>query len=147
MESTASCIQMWQSQVEIKRHFIVHFNCITAFTMLQRRTSVKGWTHTYMYVLYNGKLSRKKTYVNFVVLWLSAKVFSAKFGGIAFLGTAKVSNPWKSQIRESFLPWNFSAIWYTPHILIRYSCIYATVVFICRNISIISTPLGPSVFG
>ena len=32
---------------------------------------------------YSGKLLREKTFVNFTVLWLFAKVFSAKFGGVA----------------------------------------------------------------
>ena len=37
-------------------------------------------------------LYREKTFVNFVVLWLFAKVFSAKFGGVACFGAAKMSN-------------------------------------------------------
>ena len=41
------------------------------------------------------------------VLGLFAKVFSAKFGGVAFFGAAKVSNS-----RESFLPRKFPAIRY-----------------------------------
>ena len=32
------------------------------------------------YILYSGKLSREKTFANFMVLWVSMKVFSAKFG-------------------------------------------------------------------
>ena len=43
-------------------------------------------------VLYSGKLSREKTFANFTVLWLFAKVFSTKFGGVASFGTTKVSN-------------------------------------------------------
>ena len=46
---------------------------------------------------YSGKLSREKTFANFVVLWLYAKLLSAKFG---------VWRPlvWqKRAIRESFL--------------------------------------------
>ena len=39
-------------------------------------------------VLYSRKLSRKKTFMNFVVLWLFVKVFAAKFGGMASFGTA-----------------------------------------------------------
>ena len=37
------------------------------------------------YVLYSGKLSREK-FCNYWVLWLFAKVFSVKFGGMAFIG-------------------------------------------------------------
>ena len=32
---------------------------------------------------YSGKLLREKTFANFAVLWLFAKVFSAKIGGVA----------------------------------------------------------------
>ena len=38
------------------------------------------------------KLSREKTFANFGVLWLLAKVFSTKFGGVASFGMAKASN-------------------------------------------------------
>ena len=41
---------------------------------------------------YSGKLSREKTFVNFAVLWLFAKVFSAKFGDVLSFGVAKASN-------------------------------------------------------
>ena len=37
-------------------------------------------------LLYSGKLSREKTFLNFAVLWLFAKVFSVKFGGVASFG-------------------------------------------------------------
>ena len=47
-------------------------------------------------IQYTGKLSREKTLANFAVLWLFAKVFSAK---IVFLTN-----------RESFLPQKFPAI-------------------------------------
>ena len=39
-----------------------------------------------VYVPYIGKLSREKIFVDFAVLWLFMKVFSAKFGGVAPLG-------------------------------------------------------------
>ena len=39
-----------------------------------------------------GKLSREKAFMNFAVLWILAKVFSVKFGSVASLGMAKVSN-------------------------------------------------------
>ena len=41
---------------------------------------------------YSGKLSREKTFGNFAVLWLFAKVFSAKFGSVVSFGTARASN-------------------------------------------------------
>ena len=37
---------------------------------------------------YSRKLSREKTFANFTVLWLSAKVFSVKLGGVVSFGTA-----------------------------------------------------------
>ena len=43
----------------------------------------------------SGKLSREKTFANFAVLWLFAKVFSAKFWGPGVLGAAQASNPRK----------------------------------------------------
>ena len=46
---------------------------------------------------YSGKLSREKTFVNFVVLWLYAKVFSTKFGTWRPLALQKRA------IRETFL--------------------------------------------
>jgi len=48
-------------------------------------------------VPYSGKLSREKTFANFAVLWLYAKVFSTKFGAWHPLAWQK----WA--IRESFL--------------------------------------------
>ena len=48
---------------------------------------------------YSGKLSREKPFVNFIILWLVAKVFSAKFGGMASVGVPKLIGA----IRESFL--------------------------------------------
>ena len=38
---------------------------------------------------YSGKLSREKTFANFTILWLFAKVFSTKFG------------PWRSLTQQS----------------------------------------------
>ena len=66
-------------------------------------------------ILYSGKLSREKTFTNFVVLWLFGKVFSAKFGGVVSFSMARAINPQKfspqksyfSPIRGSFLPQNF----------------------------------------
>ena len=69
-------------------------------------------------ILYSRKLSRNKTFTNFAVLWLFAKVLFTKFGGMVSFGVAKVSNLWKfslqksyfSPIHESFLPQKFPAI-------------------------------------
>ena len=60
----------------------------------------------YMYVPYSGKLSKEKTFANFAVLWLYAKVFFVKFGSW---------HPFvrqKRAIRESFLPRKFPAVRY-----------------------------------
>ena len=46
---------------------------------------------------YSGKLSWEKTFANFAVLWLLAKVFSVKFGGVMFFDTTK------QVIRKNFL--------------------------------------------
>ena len=51
---------------------------------------------------YSGKLSREKTFMNFEVLWLFVKVFSAKFGGVtSFGGNSKA-------LRESLLRENLT---------------------------------------
>ena len=50
---------------------------------------------TYIDIPYSRKLSRKKTFTNFAVLWLFAKVFYAKFGGVSSFGAAQSSNPRK----------------------------------------------------
>ena len=55
---------------------------------------------------YSEKLSGEKTFTNFAVLWLFAKVFSAKFGGVVPLVLQKQA------ICESFLPRKFPAIQY-----------------------------------
>ena len=41
---------------------------------------------------YSGKLSREKTFMNFAVLWLCMKVFSAKFVAVVSFAMAKASN-------------------------------------------------------
>ena len=38
-------------------------------------------------VPYSGKLQKEKTFTNFELLWLFAKVFSTKFGDIASFGS------------------------------------------------------------
>ena len=47
-------------------------------------------------VPYSGKLSREKTFADFAVLELSAKVFSAKFLGRGVLGVGRQANVLKS---------------------------------------------------
>ena len=44
---------------------------------------------------YSGKLLREKTFTNFAVLWLFAKVFPVKFGGLVSLGAAQMGIPQK----------------------------------------------------
>ena len=68
----------------------------------------------------SGKLSREKTFMNFTVLWLCMKVFSAKFVAVASFAMAKASNLqmlslrklYFSPIWESFIPRKFPAIRY-----------------------------------
>ena len=71
-------------------------------------------------------------FMNFVVLWLFAKVFSAKFGGMAFFGAGQASNLRKfslgktyfSPIRESFLPRKFPTIRYLGPITLSVSAVW-----------------------
>ena len=51
-----------------------------------------GWKQKHMGVLYGGKFLKEKTFTNSEVLWLFAKVFSAKFWHMAsFDGTSEQS--------------------------------------------------------
>ena len=59
---------------------------------------------SYMLISYSRKLSRKKTFTNFEVLWLFVKVFAAKFWDVASLGAVRVSNPQKFSPRRSYFP-------------------------------------------
>ena len=54
------------------------------------------WTCKCTHIPYSRKLLREKTFTNFTVLWLFAKVLSVKFVGVAYFGAAKVSNPWQT---------------------------------------------------
>ena len=52
----------------------------------------RWWEDLGMRLLYSWELSREKTFVDFKVLWLFAKVFSVKFGGVAsFSGISEQS--------------------------------------------------------
>ena len=70
-----------------------------------------------------GNFRRRKSFANFAVLWLFAKVFYTKLGDMLSFGTARVSNPWKfsprksyfSPICESFVPWKFLAMQWRFH--------------------------------
>ena len=73
--------------------------CFVAFSTLLFNTS----TYIFLPVIpYSRKLSREKTFANFVVLWLFAKVFFTKFGGMASVGVAKASNPQKFSLRKPY---------------------------------------------
>ena len=64
----------------------------------------------YRDLLYNGKLSRVKTFVNFVVFGLSAKVFPTNFLGMVVRRGILRGIVSVLPIRESFHPRKFSAI-------------------------------------
>ena len=57
----------------------------------------KGNFSQYGNTTYSGKLSREKTFANFAILCLFAKVFSVKYGGMASLAR------YKRAIHNSFL--------------------------------------------
>ena len=87
--------------------------------MTKRQHKCKLKYQTISSIPYSGTLSREKTFANFAVLWLFAKVFSVKFGAwrpfagqkraICEVFSAKIVF---SPIRESFLPRKFPAIRY-----------------------------------
>ena len=65
----------------------------STFLRTSRRAQCEHPVHsTGTCVQYSGKLLTEKTFTNFTVLWLFAKDFSAKFGGVASFGVAKASN-------------------------------------------------------
>ena len=63
---------------------------------------------------YSRKLSREKTFMNFAVLEPPTKVSPRNLGMpySPMLGFSIPRNSHFLQIRESFLPWKFPAIWY-----------------------------------
>ena len=81
-------------------------------------------TALYIYLLYSRKISREKTFANFVDLWLFTKVFSVKFGGVVSFSMARASNPRKFSPLKSFfassLPQKFPTIQYTNNNVSRY---------------------------
>ena len=77
----------------------------------------RRWEGLGMRLLYSWELSREKTFVDFEVLWLVAKVFSVKFGGLAsFSGiseqSTKVFSAKIHQFAKVFFCQKFSAIRY-----------------------------------
>ena len=78
-----------------------------------------GCKQKHMRVLYGGKFLKEKTFMNSEILWLFAKVFSAKFWHMASFGgtseqSTRVSHENLSfhQLSKVFLPRKFLAIWY-----------------------------------
>ena len=58
--------------------------------------------------------------MNFAVLWLFAKVFSTKFGGMASFGAAKASNPWKFSPWKSYFHESTKVFRYTVSIVLPF---------------------------
>ena len=69
----------------------------TAFTALFYTVNNGGdqadTNSEHLFRLTTGNFRGRKTFVNFTVLWLFAKVFSMKSGGVASFGAAQASNP------------------------------------------------------
>ena len=61
-------------------------------------------------ILYSGKLSREKSFMNFEVLWLFAKIFSTKFQGVVSFGGSSKHAIYKCFLRKHL--WKFPAIRY-----------------------------------
>ena len=98
-----------------------------------------------MHKPYSRKLSREKTFANFAFLWLFAKVFSAKFGEMAYVGAAEGSNLQQFSLRkslfftnsQSFLPRKFPAIRYVLMFLAHFSLFSAVVVLLVRSLQVL----------
>ena len=70
-------------------------------------TTVTVKTDLQSTVAYSGKLSREKTFANFEVFWLYAKVLR-EILGVAFFGATKASTPRKFSPRKSHFAKVFS---------------------------------------
>ena len=66
------------------------------YNVIRKANRVLTNTHGHLcfliYILYRGKLSREKTFTQKTQLWLFAKVFSVKVGGVVSFGVAQASN-------------------------------------------------------
>ena len=118
----------------------LHMSCtiINSNTNIATGNDMKGYRR-WTYVLYSGKLSRERTFMNFAVLWLFVKVFSVKFGDEMFFGAAKLSNPQKFFIKNLF----FTSFWkFSPSKVSRYTVyieLKATVCYICISAHVSET--------
>ena len=89
-----------------------------------------GQLSVFCIIPYSGKLLREKTFANFVVLWIFAKVSSAKFRGVVSFGAAKASNPRKFfsmkivffTNSQKFSP--LKVFYYTVHTIQQQNCKY-----------------------
>ena len=86
---------------------------------------------------YSGKLSREKTFANFMVMWHFTKVFSAKFGAVGSFGLAKASNPRKFSPRKSIFH-QFVKV-FSFESFPRYSTLYNGVPCIVSYINVYSS--------
>ena len=108
----------------------IFVKCVGSIQLLYQWQCTDNYRKNVKCIPYSGKLSREKTFVSFVVLWLFVKVFSINFWGLASFGGggAKARNPRK------FSPWKlyFSPIHkhYRPR---KLSAIYST----CTNFNIL----------
>ena len=84
-------------------------------------------------VPYSGKLLREKSFANYAVLWLFAKVFSVKFWGVVSFGAAKASKSCFHQFTKVYSLKSF------PLYSILVSCIAAVKVLCCWRMRPIHT--------
>lgn len=88
---------------------------------------------------------KEKTFANFVFLWLFAKVLSAKFGEIAYVGVAEGNNLQQFSLRkslfftnsQSFLSQKFPAIRYVLMFLAHFSLFSAVVVLLVQSLRVL----------
>ena len=71
-------------------------------SLVPRPSLPTNFDHLECVVPYSGKLSREKTFMDFAFLWLFAKVFSVKFGGVASFGTAQASDQRRFSLRKLY---------------------------------------------
>ena len=99
----AATARDWPTQT----HNCLHMQSSSIPRFPWRSPCTFGYALVYIYILvdcilYSGKPLREKTFANYTVLWLFAKVFSAKFGDMVSFGTAKTSDLPKFSLWKSY---------------------------------------------
>ena len=85
-------------------------------------------------ILYSGKLSREKTFANFEVLWLFAKVFTfSKFEGVASFGGTSPLGVWHPLAAPAMSLWKCSPVQVSRYTVVNYLIVYIIGKGVCHT--------------